>query len=188
VTRHVRGSLFAAYVRIMRNRKGVDWTVHLKPEDILQIMGQVDVNAWYPMATYERLGEAILKVIVQKDIDAVRDWGRVTVESLCEIYPGLPAPGDPLETLMRFKVLRSTFFDFDALSTHALADGHALIEVRYHMGPRAEEAACYQTMGFLEGLLRNAGAREIEGRFQERSWAGDARTMLDITWTTHGDS
>ena len=94
------------------------------------------------------------------------------------------AVGDPLETLNRFRVLRSTYFDFDALTVIMLHEGAAEIEVSYHMGMPAEEAAAYQTMGFFERQVELAGGREIEAQFRQRSWAGDARTLLALVWAS----
>ena len=95
----------------------------------------------------------------------------------------LLAPDDPVETLNRFRVLRETFFDFDALEVLLLHDGEAQIVIRYYMGMPAEEAASYQTMGFFEGLLELAEAKNITAQFRERSWAGDPRTRLVLTWS-----
>ena len=55
------------------------------------------------------------------------------------------------------------------------------------MGMPAEEAAAVQTMGFFEGLLELAGAKDIEAKFREKSWANDARTVLGLRWTDRGN-
>ena len=78
--------------------------------------------------------------------------------------------------------MRETFFDFPALEVPVLHEEEAQIVVRYHMGMPAEEAASYQTMGFFEGLLELAGARELYAAFRERSWAGDPRTLIALRW------
>jgi len=96
--------------------------------------------------------------------------------------PTLLEPNDPPETLARFRVLRETFFDFNALDVPLLHDNEAQIVVRYHMGMPAEEAASYQTMGFFEGLLELAGAKDVRAWFLEKSWDGDARTMVTLRW------
>jgi hypothetical protein len=95
----------------------------------------------------------------------------------------LLAPGDPVETLHRFKVMRATFFDFAALEILMLHAGEAQIEIRYHMGMPAEEAAAVQTVGFFEGLLELAGAKDIDARLREKVWAGDTRTVARLRWT-----
>jgi len=178
----VRGTLFADYVRMIRRRKDVDWSGHLSPEDMAHVLARVDPDGWYPMATFERLGSAILAEIAGNDLQAVRLWGRLSAEPLAEANPGLVAPGDPMESLMRFKVLRSTFFDFPALEIPVISGGEAHLVIRYHMGATAEEAASVQTLGFCEGLLALAGATEVEARFAERSWANDPRTLVSLRW------
>ena len=112
----------------------------------------------------------------------VQMWGRYSAGQMRTAHPSLLAPGDPVETMRRFHVMRQTFFDFDALQIQMLHADEAGLVIRYHMGPRAEEAACYQTLGFFEGLLELAGAKNIRALFRERSWDGDPRTRLELTW------
>ncbi|MBX3258445.1 MAG: hypothetical protein KIS78_19115 [Labilithrix sp.] len=180
--RHVKGILFADYVRMIRSQKSVDWKHHLEEEDLAFLTARVEPASWYPMQTFERMGNAILKEIAAGDVEAARMWGRVSVDQLRLATPSLVADDDPLETLMRFKVLRSTFFDFEAVEVTTAASDHAAIRIHYHMGPMAEEAASFQTMGFFERLLVVAGAEGIEARFKQRSWAGDSRTVLELHW------
>lgn len=181
--RQVKGILFVDYVRMVKAHKGVEWPALLAPEDLRHLDEQIDVTAWYPMSTFERLGNAILRFVAGNQMFPVQLWGRYSASQLHASHPMLLSSGDPVETLNRFKVLRDTFFDFDALDVLLLHDGAAQIAIRYHMGMPAEEAASYQTMGFFEGLLELAGAREVTARFRERSWDGDVRTRLDLTWT-----
>jgi hypothetical protein len=179
---HVKGVLFADYVRMIRGKKGVDWSSELEPEDLAYLKMRIEPGWWYPMGTFERLGNAILRHIASGNLDAVRMWGRFSVDQLGTSSPGLVLPGDPVETLMRFRVLRTTFFDFDALELQTLTVDHAVVVIGYQMGNPAEEAASYQTMGFFERLLELASATNIEARFTQRSWAGDKRTLLELSW------
>jgi hypothetical protein len=174
--------LFLDYVRMVRRHKGVDWSEHLPLEDLPYLSTAIAPGAWYPMATFERLGNAILRVISKGELFPVRLWGRYLADQLRADQPSLVAPGDPLETLNRFRVLRSTYFDFDALEILMLHDGGAEIAIAYFMGMPAEEAASYQTMGFFERQLELAGAKEIDAHFRLRSWTGDERTVLVLRW------
>ena len=180
--RHVKGILFADYVRMIRGHKTVEWRRHLEDEDLRYLVSRVEPDAWYPMATFERMGNAILTEIASGDVEAARMWGRVSVDQLRLATPSLVADGDPLDTLMRFRVLRSTFFDFEALEVRTATPDHAAIAIQYHMGPMAEEAASFQTMGFFERLLVVARAQAVEARFAKRSWAGDKQTVLELHW------
>ena len=180
--RHVKGSLFVDYVRMLRSRKDIDWSQHLSPQDVAYLTQRIEPDTWYPMETFERMGVAILSQLAGGDLGTVRLFGRLSIDWLCKEHGNLLAPGDPRDTLMRFQVLRRTFFDYAALETSALSDGEASIHISYEMGPVAEEAASWQTLGFFERLLEAAGARDVKVWFSSRSWAGDLLTTIQLRW------
>ena len=179
---NVRGVLFLDYVRMLRSQKAVDWSQHLPPEDVAYLSTKIEPQAWYPMATFERLGNEILRHVARGELFPVQLWGRYSAAQLRTAHPALLAPNNPIETISRFRVLRATFFDFTALEVPMLHDHAAHVVIHYHMGMPAEEAAAIQTLGFFEGLLELAGARDVHARFAEKSWAGDPRTMLELRW------
>jgi hypothetical protein len=181
--RQVRGVLFVDYVRMLRSQKAVDWSKHLAADDLPYLHMHIDPGQWYPMETFERMGNAILTMVTRGELFPVQLWGRYSAAQLRAANPMLLSPNDPPETLSRFRVLRQTFFDFDALEVPLLHDDEAHIVVRYYMGMPAEEAASYQTLGFFEGLLELAGARDVRAAFLDKTWEGDPRTLLIIKWT-----
>jgi hypothetical protein len=185
--RHVRGVLFLDYVRMLRSQKAIDWSAYLPPEDVRYLSTKIEPDAWYPMATFERLGNEILRHVARGELFPVQLWGRYSAAQLRAAHPLLLERDNPVETINRFRVLRATFFDFTALEVPMLHDDEAHVVIRYHMGMPAEEAAALQTTGFFEGLLELAGARDVRARFAERSWAGDPRTLLHLRWRPPGD-
>jgi hypothetical protein len=178
----VKGLLFVDYVRMLRALKNVDWKEFLPPEDLPYLEMRIDPAGWYPMDTFERMGNQILRLVARNDLASVRMWGRLQVVQVREAQPNLLAAGDPMESISRFRVLRSTYFDFDALEVLMLHGDEALIAIRYHMGMPAEEAAAWQTLGFFERLLELSGAIEVKAQFTERSWDRDPRTVLSLEW------
>jgi len=182
LSRNVKGILFADYVRMIRSCKTVDWTDQLAPDDWALVAGRIELDRWYPMDVFERLGDAILAQIAGGEMSAVRQWGRISVQPVLKVTPDILAAGDPIDTLMRFRVHRNTFFDFDALELPTIIEGEAYVEVSYHMGRIAEEAASWQTLGFVERLVEMVGAEIVGARFVERSWAGDSRTLIELRW------
>jgi len=182
--RNVKGILFLDYVRMIKAHKGVEWSTFFSAEDHAYLGQTIDTTGWYPMATFERFGNAILKFVAGDQLLPVQMWGRFSAAQMKHAQPRLLAAGDPVETLNRFKVMRQTFFDFEALDVLMLHDGEAQIAITYHMGMPAEEAAAVQTMGFFEALLELAGAKDIRAKFRSKSWAGDARTVLDLRWVS----
>lgn len=178
--------MFVDYVRMLRSQKNVDWSRHLAPDDLPYLQAHIDPMSWYPMGCFERMGNAILNTVTRGELFPVQLWGRYSAAQLRAANPMLLAPNDPPETLSRFRVLRETFFDFNALDVPMLHDDEANIVLRYYMGMPAEEAAAYQTMGFFEGLLELAGAKDVRAAFHEESWKGDSRTMLVLRWRPPG--
>jgi hypothetical protein len=73
-------------------------------------------------------------------------------------------------------------FDFHAFDVRDASPGQAEIWINYRMGPIAEEAACYQTMGFCEGVLSLAGASEVKAAFTARQWRGAPHTTISLEW------
>ncbi len=182
--RRVRGSFFAEYVRMLRRRKDLTFDDVLTPIDLGYLHQRIDADAWYPMDTFERLGLAILTKIEGATLDGVHMWGRFSAHQFAREHASLIAPGDAVETMMRLKVQRDTLFDFPAFDVPLLMDGEAHVTIAYGMSARAEEAACFQTMGFCEGILSLAGVLDVRGRLVECSWQGAARTRLVLSWRT----
>ena len=178
----VRGSLFLDYVRMLKARREIEWRRHLAPEDLGYLEQRLSLEAWYPMAAFERLGIVILNVIARGDLGAVRAWGRETVQPLAALHGGLLVQDDPRESLMRFHVLRRTFFDFEAADVTRLSDSEVRMRIAYGMSPIAEEAASYQMMGFFDGLVELAGGEDVRARFEEQSWRGAKATTLVVGW------
>lgn len=183
VNRKVRGILFADYVRMMRGKKDVDWSMFVRGEDLEFLRAKIEPNAWYPMEAFERFGNAILSEVALGKLEAVRMWGRMSVDALASANPNLVAPGDPVDTMMRFRVQRATYFDFEALEIPSLAPGHAEVVIHYYMGAKAEEAASYQTMGFFERLVEVAGGTDVVSEFASCSWTRGPRTLLVLDWS-----
>ncbi len=180
--RNVKGLLFADYVRMIRSQKNVDWAAHVPREDLFYLRTPIEPLEWYPMETFERLGNAILTVVASGDVEAVRMWGRISADQLRFALPTLVAEGNPAETMMRFRVQRATYFDFEALEIPMLVDGSAHVVIHYFMGAVAEEAAANQTLGFFERLLELAGATAVHAVLREKSWRDDERTLLQLAW------
>ncbi len=181
--RQVRGVLFLDYVKMVRTFKGDTIDPYLGDDEIRHLALRIDPNAWYPMSVFEKLGVAILATVARGELFPVQLWGRYSAEQLHKAYPTLLEPKHPVETLRRFHVLRQTFFDFEALTVPSIHDGEAQITINYFMGELAEQAASYQALGFFEGLLELAGAKDIRGEFRSWAWKGDPRSLLVMRWT-----
>ena len=63
-------------------------------------------------------------------LEAVESWGRLSAEQYSAAHPDLVAKNDPIESLMRLKVLRGTLFDFPAFDIPMLIDSLAHVVER----------------------------------------------------------
>src|SRR5260370_37603250 len=98
--RSVRGILFRDYVRMLRACKTAPYRDDLPPEDLKILDNKIDPDAWYPMATFERLGNAILKHVARGELFPVQLWGRYSASPLATAYPSIVV-ADPVDTLRR---------------------------------------------------------------------------------------
>lgn len=167
---------------MIRGRKDVDWMSQLRVEDLALVQQHIAPQTWYPMASFERLGLSILANAAGAGLQAVRAWGRYSAHQFLRDQATVVAEQDPVETLMRLRVQRATLFDFPAFDIPSLIDGHAVMTISYGMGAVAEEAACYQTLGFCESLVELAGAANVHGALGQLSWLGAPHTTLELTW------
>lgn len=184
----MKGTLFVDYVRMLRTQKGRDWSKHLQPEDLSYLVQRIAPDDWYPMDTFERMGIAILETLAPS-LETIRVWGRAQVEWLCQKHADLVAKGDAVDTLMRFRVLRASFFDYPALQIGEISDGEAKLLVSYGMSARAEEAATWQTLGFFERLVEVAGAHDVTAWLQVKSWEGSTTggaSTIRLQWKGAG--
>jgi hypothetical protein len=175
--------LFVDYVKMVRGKKSIDWSPYLDASDREVIAQPIDLEGWYPMETFERLGVGIVREVAHQQLVAVRMWGRFQLDFVRTKFPTLVNAGDPRDTLMRFHALRRGFFDYDALDVVEVLDDSATVAVQYRMGEEAEEAACHQTLGFCERLVEVAGAKDVKAVFRAQSWRGAPQTLIDLRWT-----
>ena len=167
---------------MIRRRKDVDWTSQLRVEDLALVHQHITPEHWYPMASFERLGLAILANFAGAGLDAVRLWGSYSAHQFVREHPAVLAESDPVETLMRLRVQRATLFDFPAFDIPTLIEGHAVLTASYGMGALAEEAACHQTLGFCETVVGLAGGHDVHGALGKLSWLGAPHTTLVLNW------
>jgi hypothetical protein len=183
VERNVKGIFFVDYVRMIRKRKDVDWSRHLSPGDLEILARRVEPDAWYPVETFERMGLAILHEVAGGDMEVVHHWGRYYMDGLFDVHDTLIVQGDPQESLMRFHMLRKSFFDFDALQLDGFMGAEVSLTIQFGMSDLAEQASVHQTLGFFERLLELSGAETVTHEIVQRSWEGAPSTIIHLEWS-----
>jgi len=175
--------LLADYVRIIR-RQVPGWRELVSPEDRAHIETRVELDGWYPMDAFERLGLVVLKHVVGGETDAIRLWGRSQVHTALQALPELANPEDPRDSVMRFQNYLASLFDFAVVTVLGVDDEATQLEIDYGMSAVSEECATWQTIGFFEELLTASGGHQVVSALQTRRWAGDEKTTVELSWTS----
>jgi len=151
-------------VKLLRSHKVAERAgQHLRLEDAHFLIGRLDPDGWYPMATFERLGLAILSEIVGLETDSIRLWGRAQLAGLLKFFPDLSHAGDARDAIMRLQTLMRSLFDFECVTVEEVDDESAFVSVAYGMAEAAELAATWQTVGFFEELITASGGQNVHG-------------------------
>lgn len=180
--RQVRGFLFADYVRTIRRHRDVDWSLALGSEDLSLVQQHIAAEAWFPMATFERLGVAIICVVGDCSFAVPYAWGRASASQLSNLYKELIVPDSPSKTVLQVHGLRGMFFNFDPVLVTACSESSAEIELNYQMRDIPEAAACYQAMGFYEALINLSSGLGGSAVLTKRRWEGHSKSTLHLTW------
>jgi len=180
--KRVKGVFFIDYVRMMRRRPDIEWSKYLRPEDQRFLTERIEDSEWYPFEAFERMGLAIITEIAGGDFEGPYLWGRASVDGLSAIHESLVCHDDPMVSLMRFQVLRTSFFNFDPVVFESITGNRAIMKIEYGMCGIAEHAATGQTLGYFERILELSGACNVQHRYLGRIWEGDPITRLAMTW------
>lgn len=182
MAKHVKGTLFLDYVRMIRKRKNVDWSKYLTPQDQKVLSQMVLPSEWYPLETFQHCGVAILHEIAQGDVEAVRAWGRSSMDELMKVYKNLAQETDPHKATEKFQLLRRRFFDFEGLEVIPQSGNRIQVKVDMAFGGVADEAYAYQILGTLERLLLVSGAKNVQFQFLQKAWKGAPNTVIELSW------
>ncbi len=157
----VRGVLFIDYVRMLR-RLGAPESPHLGPSERGFFGQRLEPMAWYPMESFERMGLALLQLLVGTETDAIRLWGRSMIGGMLAQFPRLKREGGPREAVLEAQGLMKELFDFDGVVVQPPGDERVQVRVVYGMSPQAEDAAVWQTLGFFEELITQHGGHSVK--------------------------
>ncbi|MCP4676088.1 MAG: hypothetical protein GY854_11395 [Deltaproteobacteria bacterium] len=186
MARHVKGTLFVDYVRMLKSRKDIDWSKYLNEEDMkfLDEHERIMPSSWYPFDTFERFGLGVLQEIGGGHYESARMWGRMSTDLLLKVYKNMIESGDPAYSVQKFDIVRAGFFDFPGVKAEILSESLLHMTVRFSTDKVIGKAQAYQALGAVERLLELAGAEKIEHTFHKSVWENDPETLIEMTWET----
>ena len=153
--RHVKGTMLADFVRMIRANKDQNWDTYLEEGDWEIINSKIYPTQWYPLGYYQRLGFATFKVLAGGDLETVRMSGRMRGrEFFSKVYSSAIAVQDPARALSHFVKIYSSLFDF-AVITYEQTGPKQVENERYQLhDPFPDSSAGPDTMVRPRGYER----------------------------------
>lgn len=181
--RHVKGTMLADFVRMIRANRDRDWGTYLQEGDWKIINSKIYPTQWYPLGYYQRLGFATYKVLAGGDLEMVRMSGRMRGKAFFgEVYSSAIAVQDPARALSHFVKIYSSLFDFSVIKFEQVEPKHVVISHDYDPEDKANKPYCYQLMGYMDALIEMTGGADSRIELTAKQWEGAPATVFDITW------
>ncbi len=177
----VKGSVLIDFIKTIRADKSGVYQRYLTKEDQAIINQRILPSAWYPYATFRNCFNAIYEVLAKKNLDLVRQWGRLYGARIVDaLYKGLLKQGQPLDYIKKYEVYIKNFFDFGKIEVEEEAPNQVLIRM-IDFDPSFPPL--YAIMfGWLERTLELCGAKSIKLEIVRKSWEGAQDTAIRFKW------
>jgi hypothetical protein len=181
--RHVKGTMLADFVRMIRANKDRNWDAYLEKGDWEIINSKIYPTQWYSLGYYQRFGFAIYKVLAGGDLETVRMSGRIRGRDFFrEVYSSAIAVQDPARALGHFAKIYSSLFDFSVIEFERVDSNHVIISHDYDPEDEANTPYCFQLMGYIDTLIGLTGGTNPRIELTAKQWEGAPTTVFDITW------
>jgi len=177
----VKGSVLIDFVKTIKADKTKAYDRYLSKEDQAIISQRILPSAWYPYPTFKNCFNAVFEVLARKNLDMVRQWGRLYGEQIvANLYKGLLKQGHPLDYIKKYEVYTKNFFDFGKIEVMEEAQNQVLVKMtEFDPGFPPLYAIMF---GWLERTLELCGAKEIKSEIVSKSWEGAKETSLRLKW------
>jgi len=141
----------------------------------------LSVAEWYP----EEVQVELLRPLVQAQGGGDAAWqlmgSRTALYDLGRVYKHLLRAGDPAATVRKMPVLWSSYHDTGKLTVTIPAPGEAHYELAGYGAPSPE--MCSINAGYFRGMLKLAGARDIEVTHGTCVHRGGEHCVWHAKWT-----
>ncbi len=180
----VKGVMLLPYQELILANKSLNWDQFLKNEDWDIIQSRI-LNLWYPFGTFERCGLAAFNLIAKKNLKAVRIWAKQSATQIFHIYKMIVEAGNPISGISNMLGIRTILFNFNLFDAEIeKIDGQHIKTVSVSKKKIAEgiEAFNYQLIGWFEYIIEQNNGKNPKIEILAKQWAGEPKTILDITW------
>lgn len=178
----IKGSLVVDMVRIIRANKKKDWDKYLVPQDWQIINGSCVISDWYPIGSFRRMVQAVFKEIAGSNAEAVRAFGRESLDYFLAAYENMIVDGDPLGSLKKLIKARNLFLKGNIKFGIVKMTPNSLTGYLYRTPEMPEKeffkVFCYGIAGVAEGIISRSGGRNAVSLIEE----DDEGCRISLTW------
>jgi uncharacterized protein (TIGR02265 family) len=160
----VKGTALAATLRYLDEKYGVERrgriVAALPDAQRTTLDSGVVVSAWYPLDLLLDLMKESRRQLGAEAPTLFRDMGRASAkQALTTIYRIFFKVGSPQFMVSKAAAIFKTYYSTGELRAEVAGPGHAVLELHGFQDPARE--LCERLVGWMEGTLELAGAREI---------------------------
>ena len=178
----VKGSMFVAFVRSIKADKSGMCNSLLTDEAREVARSLILASKWYPFDVYKSCFEAVCRVYIKSDPEAMRQWGRTYGEqTMTSIYGMVFAKTHALAGMDAFRDIAKNVYDSIEIESEMLSDNE--IEIRISDFDPDFEEWYLVGQGWIERTLELVIKKDISSRIVERSWLGAPQTIYRMKWS-----
>lgn len=180
--KRAKGSVLIDFVKTIKANKTGVYDKYLTDEDRSIINQRILPNQWYPFDTFKRIVNAIVEVAANKNLEMVRQWGRLYGQAIMgDVYKHLLKQGEPMEYIKKYPVYVRNFYDFGTFEVIEENPTQALVKMKDFDADFVP--LFYIIWGWLEKTLELCGAKNLKTELVSQSWAGAKETAIRFKWT-----
>ncbi len=177
----IKGTFILDFVKIIRSNRDGNWDRWLEPEDWEIVNSQILPSNWYPLASWERIGNAVFKEAARGNLDLIRAYGPVMMKNLLNVYSHVLVKGDPAASIEKFEGIRRTFIKGleSNISITERAEGRVRLNIKHIYQDRDFlEAFTHATAGNIEELVKQAGGMNVSVTIHE----APEGYLIEVVW------
>lgn len=123
---------------------------------------------YYDYASFQRIGQAVFKVIANSNLELSRAFGKLMIMELIKFYKRILVASDPVASLQRFIEHHGKYFEDVKSQCQLISQTAKVATIKLELTPsdknlpEAAQAFAWQLGGSFEQLVTVAGGHEVK--------------------------
>lgn len=140
----------------------------LKEEDWAIINSMVLPLEYYDYASFQRIGQAVFKVIAKSNLELSLAFGKLMIMELIKFYKRILVANDPVVSLQRFIEHHGKYFEDVKSQCQMISQTAKVATIKLGLTPsdknlpEAAQAFAWQLGGSFEQLIAVAGGHDVK--------------------------